>query len=156
MATAGFGEEWAGMGVLVISLSCYILAKNWLGNLVVTRSSSVVKYIIYAMALPVAYVTELMLGWRLATAPTIIAILLVCVGVWMFAEDQPHAPTMRGDSESPPALRLVRRFSSSHARVQPSARKPRDRGRGALETIAPAPIIPGHWTSDEENPAELN
>jgi hypothetical protein len=106
------------------------------------------------MALPVAYVTELALGWRLATAPTIIAILLVCVGVWMFAEDEPHAPTKRGDSESAPAFRLVRRFASKDASC---ARTQGGSGRRPLEMIVnPAPIIPGSWTLDEENPAELN
>jgi len=104
-------------------------------------------------------VTELTLGWRLATLPTVIVILLVCFGVWMFAQDEPYAPTTRDDSEPTPGLKLVRRFSKQ-PRVHPAAsaqgvKGAQGRGRRHTQMIVPAPIIPGSCPSDEENPPEI-
>ena len=70
--------------------------------------SSVLKYVAYAMALPVAYVAEHMLGWRLVDLPTVIVVWLICVGVWMFTQDAPHAPTSRGITRHQPATRRLR------------------------------------------------
>jgi hypothetical protein len=139
MEMVGLGQESASLSLVVLGLSCYILLKNWLGNVAVTYASSVVKYVIYAMALPVAYLAELLLGWRLVALPTVIVVALVCMGVWMFAQDGQHAPTERTASEPAPAAALMRRFSSRTAREAPAA------------AIAPAPIVPGTAAWDEES-----
>jgi hypothetical protein len=114
------GTESAGWSVIVLALGCYILLKNWLGNVVVSYGSSVLKYVAYAMALPVAYVAELMLGWRRAALPTVLVVWLICLGVWMFTQDAPHAPTSRADSEPTPAMKLLRRATSKRVRVRPT------------------------------------
>ena len=99
--------------------------------------SSVLKYVAYAMALPVAYVAEYMLGWRLVDLPTVIVVWLICVGVWMFTQDAPHAPTSRGDSEPTPATKLLRRMTSKeNVRTQPMS--------------CPEPIIPSSDSATNE------
>jgi hypothetical protein len=148
MVMAGVGEDSAGWGIVVVALSCYILLKNWLGNVVVTYGSSVVKYLIYALALPIAYAAELLLGWRQVAWPTVIVVSLICVGVWMFAEDGPHAPTTRSDSEPTPATKLLRRFSTNRARVNQVGRQ--------TAVISPTPIIPETPAWSDPNPDSLN
>ena len=98
--------------------------------------SSVLKYVAYAMALPVAYVAEYMLGWRLVDLPTVIVVWLICVGVWMFTQDAPHAPTSRGDSEPTPATKLLRRMTTKNVRTQPMS--------------CPEPIIPSSDSATNE------
>merc|ERR1719473_2178721 len=118
---AGFGEQWAGWGVLLVALSCYISMKNLMGNAVVMISSSVVKYLLYAVAVPVAYAAEVVLGWRFVQLPIVVSILLVCTGVWMFVKDEPYAPTLRVDSEPSPLVQLVRTLSN-HVSAQQMGR----------------------------------
>jgi hypothetical protein len=140
MEAAGLAEESlpesASVRVIVVALGCYILMKNWIGNVVVSHGSSVLKYVAYAMALPVAYVAEYMLGWRLVDLPTVIVVWLICVGVWMFTQDAPHAPTSRGDSEPTPATKLLRRMTTKNVRTQPMS--------------SPEPIIPSSDSATNE------
>lgn len=112
-AVAGVGGTagWSGWSPLVFVLTGYILVKNWLSNTVVKRFSAVIKYVLYAAAVPVAYVAELLLGWRRPDLQASVAILLVLAGVWMFARDAAYAPTVRADSELTPAGKLARRLS---------------------------------------------
>jgi len=88
--------------------------------------------------------------------PTVIVVALICVGVWMFSQDGPHAPTTRSDSEATPATKLIRRFSSNCARApRPIFVQPRSVGNQTA-MISQASIVPSTPAWNEKNPDLLN
>ena len=79
-------RNWSG---LIVFLLFYLLAKNWLSNLIVKRFSAVVKYVVYATAVVLTYLFEssglLGIGGNFGLS-ALFATFVVMQGVILFAD----------------------------------------------------------------------
>jgi hypothetical protein len=75
----------AGWGPVICLFVVYILSKNWMGNTVIKQFDAIVKYVVYAAAMPVTYVFGLALKTRQFNAMTFLCILSLVWGVYVFA-----------------------------------------------------------------------
>mmetsp|Transcript_35445 Transcript_35445/g.89267 ORF Transcript_35445/g.89267 Transcript_35445/m.89267 type:complete len:354 (-) Transcript_35445:214-1275(-) len=121
---------WGGWSLLTLALLALLLAKHWLGNVIVKRWSAVVKYVIHAAAVAGTYALQRIwygLSWSLVSC-MLLGILMLAV--YSFAEGKRWQPTASaseaslGEKKSSASEPTVGREKPTASASEPSASQP--------------------------------
>ena len=79
------GGIFSGWGPVIGLFTAYILSKNWMSNTVIKRFDAIVKYVVYAAAMPLTYTLQMALKTRQFSSLTFLCIMSLMWGVCLFA-----------------------------------------------------------------------